>query len=171
MSVEMYLKLDGISGGSRNYTYKGWSDVHSWRWEMLSNRGSAEATGIDKTSFKEISITKPISTDSTAIMLLYAQGKIVPCADLNIIPVLNKREAKQKYLAMRMEGIVVKSIITGGNTSEDSFNETIVLIFNSIRFEYNCHTASTPGADNATSVDYTFAWDIARNKEWQPAAA
>ncbi|MDZ7736603.1 MAG: type VI secretion system tube protein Hcp [Gammaproteobacteria bacterium] len=167
MSVEMYLKMDEVTGESRNYSYKGWSDVLSWHWELLSNRGSPQAGDNGETSFGEISITKHIGTDSAAIMLLYAQGKIIQYADLNIIPTVGKREAKQKYLSMRMEDVLVKSIITGGNTSETHFNENIVLSFNRIRFEYNFHAASSPGEDDAGSVDYQFAWDIAQNKQWQ----
>lgn len=165
MSVEMYLKLDEVIGGSKNYSRKGWSDVLSWHWEMLSNRSAPGATDNDKTTFGEISLTKPIGMDSTAIMLLYAQGKTIKSADLSIIPVVGKREAKQKYLSMHMEGVTVKSIVMGGDTSQDQFRETIVLIFNSIRFEYNQHLDIEPGEAHAGSVDYQFAWDIGRNQQ------
>lgn len=163
----MYLRLDEVNGGSMNYSYKGWSDVLSWRWEMLSNRDLPQPTANDKASFGKISLTKPISMDSTAIMLLYAQGKTIQSADLNIIPVVGKREAKQKYLAMHMEGVVIKSIITGGSIDEDHFKEHIVLIFNRISFEYNFHATAMQGEDNTDSVDYQFAWDIAQNQQWQ----
>lgn len=167
MSVEMYLKLDEVIGGSKNYSRKGWSDVLSWHWEMLSNRGAPGVTENDKTSFGEISITKPLGMDSTAIMLLYAQGKTIKSADLSIIPVVGKREAKQKYLSMHMEGVSVKSIVTGGDTSQDQFRETIVFIFNSIRFEFNQHLDMNPGETLASSVDHEFAWDIGRNEQLQ----
>lgn len=171
MSVEMYLRLDGVSGGTKNYSYRGWSDVLSWHWELLSNRVLPHVSDADRTSFGEISITKPIGMDSTAVMLLYAQGKTIPSVELNVVPVVSKREAKLKYLAMHMENVLVKSIVTGGSTSEDSFNEHVVLIFNSIRFEYNLHTVATPGENDASSVDYQFSWDIERNKEWKQTAA
>jgi type VI secretion system secreted protein Hcp len=166
MSVEMFLKMDGITGGSKNYDYKGWADVVSWGWGMGSNRHSAQVTENDKTSFREISIVKRIGMDSPAMMLLYAQGRTIQHADLNIIPVVAKREAKQKYLSMQMEDVLVKSIITGGNSSEDFFNENIILLFGRIRFEYNIHSVANAENPDGTSVDYKFAWDVSANSEW-----
>jgi type VI secretion system secreted protein Hcp len=168
MAVEMFLKMDGITGGSKNYDHNGWADVISWGWGLVSNRNTSKVNDNDKTSFREIAITKRIGMESAAIMLLYAQGKTIQFAELDIIPVVAKREAKQKYLSIRMEDILVKSIITGGNSSEGLFNENIILLFNKIRFEYNAHTAASvenPGV-GATSIDYKFGWDILQNKEW-----
>lgn len=165
MSLEMFLKMDGVTGGSKNFNHKGWSDVHSWGWAMISNRGSSHVTDKDKTSFREISIVKKIGMDSTAIMLLYAQGKVIPTAELDIIPIVAKREARQKYLTIRMEDVLVKSIITGGNSSEDAFNENIILLFDKIHFEYNVN--AVPGMDSPgkEAANYDFNWDIAQNKE------
>lgn len=165
MSVEMYLKIDGVTGGSKDYSHKGWSDVLSWGWAMVSNRSSAHVTDNDKTSFKEISIVKKIGRDSAAIMLLYAQGKVVPYADLAIIPIVAKREAKQKYLSIRMEDVLVKSIITGGNNTEDAFSENIILLFDKIRFEYSVNAMSGGGNPSHDASDYNFAWDISQNRE------
>lgn len=167
MSLEMLLRLDGVTGGSRNYHYKGWSEVLSWHWELLSNRTTLQSTDNDKKSFGEISLTKPIGRDSAEIMLLYAQGKTIQYAELNMVPVVSKREAQQKYLSLHMEDVLIKSIITGGVRADDHFNETIVLIFNKIKYEYNFHIASDPGENNASYTDFHFAWDIARDQEWQ----
>jgi len=164
MALEMFLRMDEVTGGSKNFSHKGWSDVHSWGWAMISNRGSAHVTDKDKTSFREISIVKKIGMGSTAIMQLYAQGKIIPSAELDIIPVVAKREARQKYLTIRMEDVLVKSIITGGNSSEDTFNENIILLFDKVHFEYNVN--AVPGTDSAgkEAAKYNFNWDIAQNK-------
>lgn len=166
MSVEMFIKMDGITGESKNYEYKGWSDVVSWSWGMSSNRNSANVRDDDKTSFKEISITKRIGMDSPNIMLLFAQGKTVKNVEFDIIPVVAKREAKQKYLSMWMEDVLVKSITTGGSVTENFFNENIILLFSKIRFEYNFNTSATAGNPAGTSVDYKFGWDIAMNQAW-----
>ena len=167
MSLEMLLRLDGVTGGCRNYHYKGWSEVVSWHWELLSNRNTSQVTESDRKNFGEISITKPIGRDSTEIMLLYAQGKTIQYAELNMVPLVSKREAKQKYLSLRMEDVLVKSIVMGGVSADDHFDETIVLIFNNIKYEYNFHVASDPGENNASSIDFQFAWDIAQDQEWQ----
>jgi type VI secretion system secreted protein Hcp len=167
MPVEMYLKLDGVTGGTKNFTYKGWSDVISLGWGLVSNRNSAHVADNDLTSFKEISISKRIGSDTAAIMQLYAQGKTVPYAEINVLPILTKKEGKQKYLTIRMEDVLVKSIIIGGTSEEDFFNEKIILLFSRIMFEYNLHTAATPEHTKGTNVEYSFAWDIDNNKQWE----
>lgn len=167
MSLEILLRLDGVTGGCRNYHYKGWSEVFSWHWELLSNRNTSRVTDSDEKSFGEISLTKPIGRDSTAIMLLYAQGKTIQYADLKMVQLVSKREAQQKYLSLHMEDVLVKSIVTGGVSADDHFNETIVLLFNYIRYEYNFHIASDPGENNASSMEFQLAWDIAQDQEWQ----
>ena len=166
MSVAMFIKMDGITGETKNYDYKGWSDVVSWSWGMSSNRDSARLHDDDKTSFKEISITKRIGMDSTDIMLLFAQGKTIKNIEFIIIPVVGARDAKQKYLSMRMENVVIKSITTGGSAAEDFFKENIVLLFDKIRFEYNYHPGVTTANPSGASVDYKFGWDIAMNQAW-----
>lgn len=34
MALEMFLKMDGVVGGTRNYQHKGWSDMLSWNWNL-----------------------------------------------------------------------------------------------------------------------------------------
>ena len=104
--------------------------------------------------------------DSTDMMLLFAQGKTVKNVELNIIPVVGARDAKQKYLSMLMENVVIKSITTGGSATEDFFKEDIVLLFDKIRFVYNHNTAANTQNPAGTSVDYKFGWDISMNQAW-----
>ena len=167
MPVEMYLKVDGVTGGSKNFTYKGWSDVTSLGWGLVSNRNSTHVTANDLTSFKEISITKQIGSDTPAIMQLYAQGTTIKFAELNVLPILTKKEVKHKYLSMRMEDVLVKSIVIGGNTGEDFFNEKIILLFDRIKFDYTFYAAPTAEITRGSTVGYSFAWNIDENKLWE----
>ncbi len=164
MPVEMYLKLDGVTGGTRNFTYKGCADVTSWAWELESNRSTSQLSEGDKTAYRQISIVKRIGMDSPDIMSLFVQGKTIPFADLTVVPVVGKREAKQKYLAIHMEDVIVKSIVTGGNVVEEFFNETIMLLFGRVKLEFSVN--ASPGTD-VTGGEYKFAWNITQNREWQ----
>jgi type VI secretion system secreted protein Hcp len=164
MAVDMFLKLDGVTGGSKNYSYKGWSDVNSFAWGMVSNRSSSVVTDKDMTSFREISISKQISTDSTAIMLLYAQGKTIDFAELKVLPQSTKKSDRLKYLTLHMEDVLIKSIITGGDASEDFFNEKIILLFSRVRYEYNA-PINLSVKETGEKPEYVFDWDIVNNKE------
>lgn len=162
MALEMFIKLEGITGESKDYDHKGWSVISSWAWGMSNN----ETTG-DKPVFKELTFTKRLGIDSTYMMLHFAQAKRIKNVELSITPVMAKREAKQKYLSMKMEDVLIKSITTGGSASDDRFDENILLSFSKVRFEYSFNTQATHDTA-ASSVDHNFGWDSENNQEWQP---
>lgn len=164
MPVEMFIKLDGIQGDSRNYQHKGWSDILEWNWGMSA---LLDPENTRKTSINEITITKQIGIDSTDFMLLFTQGKTVKNAEINIIPTVAKREARQKYLHMQMEDVTIKSIHTSGSAGDESFKEQITLNFSKVRLTYNPYLVSSAENPEATSIDYKFGWDIRADKEWQ----
>lgn len=164
MPVEMFIRLDGIQGDSRNYQHKGWSDILEWNWGMSAIVNSENTR---KTLIDEITITKQIGTDSTDFMLLFSQGKTVKNAEINIIPTVAKREARQKYLHMQMEDVSVKSIHIGGSTGDDIFKEQITLNFSKVRLTYNPYLVASAENPTAVSRDYKYGWDIKANKELQ----
>ena len=164
MSVEIFLKLDGIYGGTRNFNHKGWSDVTSWSWELQSNRSSTQKSEGDKTGFRQMTIVKRIGMESADIMSLFAEGRTIASADMVIVPVVTKREAKQKYLSIHMEDVRVKSIVTGGNAAEEFFNETVVLLFARVRYDFSVN--ATLGSDMPAG-EFRFAWDINQAKAWE----
>lgn len=162
MSVEIFIKLDGITGESKNYYHKGWSEVSSWAWGMANN---VDTQG--KPVFKELAFTKRIGIDSTDMMLHFAQAKLIKNVEFSIVPIMAKREAKLKYLSMQMEDVLIKSITTGGSAEDDRFNEDILLSFSKVSFEYSFNIQATHDT-TASSVDHKFGWDIGMNQEWQP---
>jgi len=161
MALEMFLKLDGVTGGSRNYNYKGWSEVSAWHWEMTSGRGAGRPDAGHETAFGEMSLVKKVGMDTPALMTLYAQGSRIASADLDIVPVLTKKEARQKYLAVRLEDVRIKSLLCGGTAAEDAFEETLTLVFARVRFEYSVN--AVPGTDRP-GADYAFRWDLERGE-------
>ena len=63
-----------------------------------------------------------------------------------------------------MEDVLVKSIVTGGNATEEFFDETIMLLFGRIKMEFSVNP--TLGSD-VVAADYTFGWDISQNQALQ----
>lgn len=165
MPVEIFLKMDGLTGESRNFQHKGWADVLSWTWAISSNRNTLEKAASENASFNEISLIKRIGRDSPEMMRLFAAREIVPHAELSIMPVVSKKEVKQKYLNLYMEDVIIKSIVTGGSCEEEYFKERVTLLFDRIRFEYNQHSGLDTGEP---PVDHVFGWDIPANKAIEP---
>ena len=167
MALQMYMKMDGVLGDSKSYKHKGWADVLSWNWGMTSNRKLANDIDGDKTSLNELSIIKSIGVDSANIRLLYAQGKIIPSVELSITPSVGKREVQTKYVYIKMEDVLIKSIVTGGSTEDAFFKEHITLLFDRIRFEYSLDAVSLDDSPSDTDNDFDFEWNVPGNVEWE----
>jgi type VI protein secretion system component Hcp len=164
MSLLMNMKMEGVTGESTSFKHKGWFEVISWNWGMSSNRKSAHDDGA-RTSLNEISVIKPIGIESIDIRLLFAQGKTIPRIDFNILPVTGKREVQKNYVDIKMEDVIIKSIVTGGSTEDNFFKEHITFIFNSISFE--CNRPVADDGDVEEIVDHIFGWNVSDNAEWQ----
>jgi len=164
MSLLMNMKIEGVTGESTSFKHKGWFEVISWSWSMSSNRKAAHDEGF-KASLNEISVIKPVGIESIDIRLLFAQGKSIPRIDFNILPVTGKREVQKNYVDIKMEDVVIKSIVTGGSAEDNFFKEHITFIFDRITFECN-HPVEEGGDDLAAVEDHVFGWKVSDNVVW-----
>ena len=97
-------------------------------------------------------------------MSLCAQGKRVASAEIHVVPMVSKRDAQQKYLALTLEDLCITSIETGGGLDNNVFVESLTLEFMRVRFEFNQNAASGPD-DGAHQVEsYSFGWDVVANQ-------
>jgi len=165
MDLQMSMKIDGVTGTSISSEHKGWSEIHSWNWGMTSNRKSIEVTDGTKTSLNELSVIKPIGIDSPGIRLLFAKGEKIPNVELSMTPLRGKREPVKKLLHVKLESVLIKSIVSGGGIDDDFFKEHITLLFDKIDFEFS---KAGPRNESGETVfdDYDFSWDVPENKEW-----
>ena len=161
MALEIFLRIDGITGSTRNFAFKGCADVLSWSWDLVHT--NPEANSYENVEMNKISIVKRIGTDSPALMKLFAEQTTSKTAELTALPIIGKREAKQKYLNIILEDVMVKSIRAGGNIEEDLFSETILLQFGKMNYEYHQYTTASQMGTAATESSHAFGWDIAAN--------
>jgi type VI secretion system secreted protein Hcp len=160
MAVEMFFRVDGVPGGSHNYSHKGWSDLLSWRWNLDRPVGTSHAIAAPP---NEISLVKAVGMDSTELMRLFAEGKPVKFAEIDIVPVVGKRDAQQKYLGITMHDVMIKSIDIGGSLDESVFKEKITLRFNKVKFEYHQYSDASASGGAPSLTDYAFDWDLLAN--------
>ncbi|HLB31591.1 MAG TPA: type VI secretion system tube protein Hcp [Gammaproteobacteria bacterium] len=166
MPLQMHMKMEGILGEAKIFKYKGWSEVLSWNWGMTSNRKLTQGSNGGKTAFDELSIIKPIGIDSAGIRLLFAQGSIIPSVEFSVTPAVGKREAATKYVYIKMEDVVIKSIVTGGSIDDNFFKEHITMLFDRIRFEYSRNAVIGNDNKDEMALDYYFGWKVPENLEW-----
>jgi len=151
MAVEIFLRLDGVTGGSRNYHHNGWADVVGWRWTL--ERGAAG------TQLNDITVTKPLGIDSPTLMTLLAAGRTVSSAQIDIVPVVGKREAQQKYVTMTFADVLVKSIRLGGTTEDTGSQEEVTLGFGRVKFDF--HQQGAPAGDGRPAAIDIYSFECA----------
>jgi len=151
MALEMFLRIDDVTGGTANYSHRGWGDVLSYSW--LLTRDPQAATGV---RMNEISLVKPVGIESTALMTLFAAQTTIKTAELSVIPTVGKRDVPMKYLTLAMEEVVITSISTGGGIDENVFKETLTLQF--ARVKYETHHYSEVGQAGAARTASSHAF-------------
>lgn len=167
MPLQMHMKMEGILGEAKIFKYKGWSEVLSWNWAMTGNRKTTPGSNGGKTVFDELSIIKPIGMDSAGIRLVFAQGGTIPSVEFSVTPAVGKREAATKYVYIKMEDVVIKSIVTGGSIDDSFFKEHITMLFDRVRFEYSKNAVIGNDNKEDLGLDYHFGWKVPENVEWR----
>lgn len=160
MAVDMFLKLDGIDGESRDDGHKKEIDVLAWSWGM-SQSGTTHVGGgggAGKVAVQDISVTKYVDSSSHTLMQHACLGKHISEGTLTV------RKAGGKpleYIIIKMKEVMITSVSTGGSGGEDRLTENVTLNFAS--FEYAFQPQKDDGSKDGGAKEFKFK--IAENKE------
>ena len=158
-AVDMFLKIDGIKGESRDKINKDSIDVLSWSWGMSNAGGSKTGGKGGKPNVQEISLTKYFDISSPALMLSTLKGTRHPKAVLSVIKRGGDTSKANEFLVITLNDVQVTSLSSGGSSDEDRFTENVTLDFTSFKLDYIPTDQKGKAADKV-SVKY----DISTNK-------
>lgn len=157
MAADMFLKLEGVDGESKDDSHKKEIDVLSWSWGA-SQSGTGHVgggSGAGKVSVQDLSVTKYVDASSHLLLLDCCNGQHIKKGTL----VVRKAGATPlEYVKLTMEDILVSNIHTGGSGGEDRLTENVTLNFAEVKFSY-----AMQKPDGTPDADKDFAWDIAGN--------
>ena len=160
MAVDMFLKLDGIDGESKDAKHAGEIDIESFAWGMAQtgsgHRGTGSGTG--KVDVHDVTITKVVDKSSPSLMLACANGKHIAKGS---IVVRKAGENPLEYLTIDLEKILVSNYHTNGTNTADVHTETVTLNFVKMKLEYWTQTDKGAKGENAN-----FSWDVAQNMKF-----
>ncbi|PCJ16786.1 MAG: type VI secretion system tube protein Hcp [Gammaproteobacteria bacterium] len=135
MSVDMFLKIEGVEGEAADSVHGGEIDVLSWSWGM-SQSGSMHiggGGGAGKVAVQDLSFTKYIDSSSPNLMNTCCTGKHYPEATLTV------RKAGGdaiEYYIIVMEEVIISSISTGAGAGDDRLVENVSLNFSKFTMTY-----------------------------------
>jgi type VI secretion system secreted protein Hcp len=160
MAVDMFLKLNGVAGESKDKIHTNEVDVLSWTWGM-SNSGSAHVgggAGSGKVSLQDVTLSKYVDSSSPKLMLACCNGTHYPSALLTVRKAGGA--AAVEYIKVKMEEVLIAGVGTGGSYNDDRLTENVMLNFSKVSVDY------TPQDDKgAAGTAIPFAWDIAANSK------
>jgi type VI secretion system secreted protein Hcp len=160
MAVDMFLKINGISGESKDSSHKGEIDVLAWSWGA-SNSGSTHiggGGGSGKVNVQDISITKYIDLSSTSLLQACSKGTHIQDA---ILTIRKAGDTPLEYLVINLSEVMITSISTGGSGGEDRLTENVTLNF--AKFKVNYTEQLDTGGKGTTGK---FGFDITGNTLW-----
>ncbi len=160
MAVDMFLKIDGVDGESRDSEHKGEIDVLAWSWG-LSQSGSTHmggGGGSGKVNVQDISVTKWVDKASPNLMKYCCNGKHFKEA---LLTVRKAGEKPLECIKVKMNDLIISSVSTGGSGGEDRLTENLTLNFGKVAFEYQ--PQKDDGSKDGGAIP--MAWNIKENKE------
>jgi len=158
MAVDMFLKLDGIKGESKDHKHKDTIHIESFSWGMNQTAagGTAGGHGAGKVHVHDISITKFVDKSTPALLHHTASGKHIKDA---LITVRKAGEKPVEYLKIKLTDVFIASVQLAGHGG-DLITENVTINFAKFHVEYleqNEKGASTPGGE--------MGWDIKANQK------
>ena len=155
-AIDYFLKLDGISGESKDSKHKGEIEVLSFSvGENHSGSGAGGGGGAGKVQMSDFSFTARISKASPQLFLHCAQGKHIKQA------FLTARKAggsQQEYLKIKLNDVLVSSYALGGSEAEVEPHDVFSLKFVKISYDY-----APQKADGSLDAPIHAGWDLLKN--------
>jgi type VI secretion system secreted protein Hcp len=146
--MDIFLKIDGIEGESKDETHKGDIQVLAWSWGA-SNRTQYDNETEDKIKFEYLSLTKYIDTASSALLKGLCEGTHYDNATL-----VSREKNGVEYVVITMEDVMITALSTGGSEGEYRLTENISLGFT--RFTYKYQQQDQEGAAFGDPKEYKF---------------
>ena len=159
MAIDMFLKINGIDGESKDKAHKAEIDVLAWSWGM-SQSGTSHlggGGGAGKVSVQDLSFTKYVDKASTALMKFCCNGGHI---DQCLLTVRKAGQTPLEYIKITMDNVMVTSVSTGGSGGEDRITENVTLNFAQVTVDY-----MEQKPDGSGSPGGQLTWDIEKNVE------
>jgi type VI secretion system secreted protein Hcp len=156
-TIDLFLKIDGISGESQDSKHKGEIDLQSFSWGETSESGPAPGAGAGKVAMQDFHFVARVNKASPQLFLSCATGKHIKQA------VLTARRAgkeQKEFLLFKFSDLLISSYQIGGaEEGGETPTDQISFNFSRIDFEYRAQKA-----DGTLAGPIKAGWDVKKNK-------
>ena len=156
-AIDYFLKLDGISGESKDSKHKGEIEVLSISFGETQSRpsGTGGGGGAGKVRMSEFSFTARTTKASPQLFLSCAQGKHLKEA---VLTVRKAGGSQQEYLIIKLNDVLVSAYALGSAEGESEPHDAFSLNFIKLSYDYKPQKA-----DGSLDAPVHAGWDLSRN--------
>src|SRR5688572_15598071 len=128
MAVDMFLRVEGIKGESKDSKHAEHIQVLSWSWDVSQTGTAGSGTGLTagKVEHHDIEIRKLVDKASPILYKFCCNGDHIPSADLYVRKAAGGTEALE-YIVIHFEDLVITSFNLGGKPQADQIEEVVRL--------------------------------------------
>lgn len=134
MPVDIFLKMDGITGESRDKGHSGEIDVLAWSWGMAHPVGvHAGHAPTGRASLDDLHLTKFVDRASPALMTKCLQSTPVKSATLTC---RKAGGSPLEFLKIELTDVIVLALAPAGSHGDTQFTEELTLNFSKVKVTY-----------------------------------
>jgi type VI secretion system secreted protein Hcp len=159
MSVDMFMKVEGATGESKDSNHKGWTDIDSFTWgaKQPNSMASGGGAGAGKVAFQDLIVIAKMDRCYPAMVKHCATGKHLGKVELSLC----KAGGTQiEYARIELTDVLVTAVNLRGIEGGEIFSLAYCFQASKIKTSY---WEQTSQGGRAPGVDIGF--DIKQNKE------
>ncbi|WP_411751993.1 Hcp family type VI secretion system effector [Serratia sp. (in: enterobacteria)] len=159
MAIDMFLKVEGANGESKDSNHKGWTDIISFSWgaSQPGNMGVGGGGGAGKVCFNDLHVNALVDKSTPALLKHCASGKHLGKIELSIC---KAGGGQVEYVKITLEDVLVTSVQYTGSDGEDTVG--VNYAFQAAKVKQQYWEQSDKGGKGAES---SAGWNIKENKE------
>ena len=159
MAIDMFMKVDGVTGESKDSNHTGWTDITSFSWgaSQPGNMSVGGGGGAGKVNFNDLHVNALIDKSTTALLKNCASGKHLAKVELSIC---KAGGSQVEYARITLEDVLVTAVNYNVSDNGDTLGMTYSFQASKVKQQYWEQSAS--GGKGAES---SAGWDIKGNKE------
>ncbi|GAB3412897.1 type VI secretion system tube protein Hcp [Erwinia aphidicola] len=159
MSKDIFLRVDGITGESKDARHPGWIQVESFGWGATQPSAIEVGSGggAGKVKFRDLTVNAFIDKATPNLLRYVSNGKHINSVELSSC----KAGGEQlEYFKINLKQVMVTDVVFNGATGQDLFGVTYC--FRAAEVSNHYFEQTTEGARGA---EFSSGWSIKENKE------
>ena len=153
MAVDLFLKIEGVTGESADANHAGWIDIASLGWGASQAASiSGGGAGAGKVSFSDLSIIADMCKATPTLMKFCASGKHIPQVKVSMC---KAGGTQNEYASIVLNDVLVTNVQFRGGSPM-----TVIYAFQAAKVEHHYWTQLK---DGGKGPEIQMGWDVKGN--------